>query len=45
LILRDVRLGIDYRVVEVRNVSLKNAGYEQGRFTRVFPGWVRCVLR
>jgi len=38
VILLDVRLGNDYRVVEVRNISSKNAGYEQGRFTRVFPG-------
>jgi len=42
VILRDVRLGNGYRVVEVRNVSSKNACYGQGRFTHVFPGWVRC---
>jgi len=38
VILRDVRLGNGYRVVEVRNDLSKDAGYGQGRFTHVFPG-------
>jgi len=38
VILRDVRLGTGYRVVEVRDISSKNAGYGQGRFAHVFPG-------
>jgi len=30
VILRDVRLGNGYRVVEIRNVLSENAGYGQG---------------